>query len=1089
MRLLHAVLLASLALYSVFGQTYTISTFAGGALPVNIPGTSASLGFGVPQYIAADPAGHVFFVDQNTVLRLDAATGILTLVAGNGTTGFSGDNGPATSAQLYVPGGVAVDSAGNLYIADTFNQRIRKVSNGVISTVAGNGTPGFSGDNGPATSAQLNSPLGVAVDSAGNLYIADQTNNRIRKVSNGVITTVAGNGTPGFSGDNGPATSAQLSFPAGIAVDPAGTLYIADGGNYRIRKVSGGVITTVAGNGIYGDSGDNGPATSAQLKGPVSVAVDAAGNLYIVDSYSCRIRKVSNGVITTLAGNGTQGFSGDNGPASGAQLYFPEGVAVDAAANLYIADYYNHRIRKVSNGVITTVAGGGMRLGDSGAPTSAQLNRPNGVAVDSTGNLYIADSLNNRIRKVSNGVITTVAGNGSPGFGGDNGLATNAQLNDPLGVAVDSAGNLYIADTNNYRIRKVTNGVITTVAGNGTPDFSGDNGPATSAQLNSPLGVAVDSAGDLYVADRDNNRIRKISNGVISTVAGNGTPGFSGDNGPATSAQLNDPYGVAVDSTGNLYIADSLNNRIRKVSNGVITTVAGNGTQGFSGDNGPATSAQLYGPPSGVAVDSAGNLYIADSNNERIRKVSNGVITTVAGNGGQAGFSGDYGPATSAQLYVPTGVAVDSPGDLYIADAYNNRIRVLTPVGSPCTYSVSPTTLPAPASGGNLTVSIQTTASCAWAVSGLPSWITVSGASSGTGSATVTLVVAPNSGAAQSATISIAGVSVMVTQAAPCTYAISPGGQSFAATGGPGTINITAGAGCPWTAASTASWITITGVGTGSGNGSVTFQAVANTGAARSGSIAVAGLSFTVEEAAASITGLASAGSMAQLASAGYWTTTITLVNTGSSPAQARLNFFDDNGNPLALPLTFPSSSSGGAIPLVILLASTLDRTVNPGAKLVIQTTGPNSSPTLVGWAQLLTNGAIGGFAVFSQAIGNANQEAEVPLENRNAGGYVVPFDNTNGAATGIALANISAQAANTTVTIRDDTGAVILTDTLTLPAMGHTSFNLTDRYASITAQRSGTLEFRTPTAGQISVLGLRFNSTGAFTTIPAIAK
>jgi hypothetical protein len=598
----------------------------------------------------------------------------------------------------------------------------------------------------------------------------------------------------------------------------------------------------------------------------------------------------------------------------------------------------------------------------------------------------------------------------------------------------------------------------------------------------------VDSAGNLYIADTNNNRIRMVSNGVITAVAGNGGFGYSGDNGPATYAALNHPQGVAVDSAGNLYIADG-NNCIRKVSNGVITTVAGSGTRGFSGDNGPATNAQLA-DPTGVAVDSAGNLYIGDFGNSRIRKVAGGVITTVAGNGTE-GFSGDNGPGTSAELYGPFGVAVDSAGNLFIADFNNNRIRVLTPVGAPCTYSVSATTLPAPPSGGNVTVSIQTAASCPWAVSGLPSWITVSGASSGTGSATVTLVVAPNSGAALSATISIAGVSVTINQAAAasaCTYAISPGGQAFTAAGGTGTINITAGAGCPWTAASAASWITITGVGTGSGNGSVTFQAAPNTGADRSGSVTVAGLSFTVEEAAASITGLASAGSMAQLASAGYWTTTITLVNTGSSPAQARLSFFDDNGNPLALPLSFPSPS-GGAIPLVLLLASTLDRTVNPGAELVIQTTGANSSPTLVGWAQLLSNGAVGGYAVFSQAIGGANQEAEVPLENRNAGGYVVPFDNTNGSATGIALANISAQAANTAITIRDDTGAVILTDTLTLPVMGHTSFDLVSRYASSTAQRRGTLEFRTPTAGQISVLGLKFNGTGAFSTIPAIAK
>jgi uncharacterized protein (TIGR03437 family) len=763
MRLLPAVLLASVLSWSAWGQTYTISTFAGGALPVNIPGTSANLGFHVPQYIAADRTGNVFFVDQNTVLRLDATTGILTLVAGNGTTGFSGDNGPATSAQLLYPAGLAVDSAGNLYIADSGNLRVRKVSSGVITTVAGGGSSGL-GDNGPATSAQLNQPWGVAVGSAGDLYIADCY--RIRRVSNGVITTVAGNGTQGFGGDNGPATSAQLNIPTGVAVDSAGNLYIADSANNRIRKVTNGVITTVAGNGTQGFSGDNGPATSAQLNQPWGVAVDSASNLYIADSLNSRIRKVSNGVITTAAGGGPS--LGDNGPATSAQLWEPFGVALDSAGNLYVADSFDNRVRKVSNGMITTVAGSATCCygGDNGPATGAQLFVPYGVAVDAAGNLYIADTVNERIRKVSNGVIITVAGNGGDGFSGDNGPATSALLYHPYGLTVDSAGNLYIADNANSRIRKVSNGVISTAAGNGTFGFSGDNGPATSAQLNGPYGVAVDSAGNLYIADSLNNRIRKVSNGVISTVAGNGTQGFSGDNGPATSAQLNGPYGVAVDSAGNLYIADSLNNRIRKVTNGVITTVAGSGTQGFSGDNGPATSAELYLPE--IAVDSAGNLYIADYGNRRIRRVTNGVITTVAGNG-TCCFSGDNGPATSAQLDLPYGLNVDSAGDVYVADTGNNRIRLLTPVGSSCTYSVSPTALQAPASGGNLTVSIQTTASCSWAVSSLPNWITVPVGSSGAGSAAVILVVAQNTGAARSATILIAGVSVTVNQAAVTT--------------------------------------------------------------------------------------------------------------------------------------------------------------------------------------------------------------------------------------------------------------------------------------------------------------------------------
>jgi uncharacterized protein (TIGR03437 family) len=754
MRLRSIVFLALVLSWSAWAQTYTISTFAGGVLPVNIPGASANLGYNAPRYMAADAAGNLFFVYQSSVLRMDAATGLLTLVAGNGTTGFSGDNGPATSAQLLYPEGIAVDSAGNLYIADSNNFRVRKVSHGVITTVAGNGTYGTSGDNGPATSAQLGATA-VAVDSAGNLYIVDTYNNLIREVSNGVITTAAG-------------TSARFNRPQGVAVDSAGNLYIADTGNGFIRKVSNGVITTVAGIGGPGFSGDNGPATNAQLYFPDGVAVDSAGNLYIADSANQRIRKVANGVITTVAGNGTLGFSGDNGPATGAELNFPSGIAVDSAGNLYIPEPYNSRIRKVSNGLITSVVGNSLN-GDSGPASSAQLTAE-AVAVDSAGNVYIADSAS--IRKVSHGVITTVAGNGTPGFSGDNGPATSAQLNTPLGVAVDSAGSVYIADRNNHRIRKVSGGVITTVAGNGTQGFSGDNGPATSAELNYPGGVAVDSTGNVYIADNYNQRVRKVSGGVITTVAGNGTVGFSGDNGPAISAQLV-PDAVAVDSAGNLYVADNYNNRVREVSNGIITTVAGNGTPGFSGDNGPATSAQLdY--PEGIAVDSAGVLYIADNADSRIRMVWNGVIATVAGNG-TGGFSGDNGPATSALLWSPQGVAVDPAGNLYVADTGNNRIRVLTPSGSRCTYNVSPTTLQPPASGGAVAVGIQTAASCPWAVSGLPGWITLSGASSGPASASVALAVFPNnSGAILSATILVAGVPVTVTQPAAATAPLPP---------------------------------------------------------------------------------------------------------------------------------------------------------------------------------------------------------------------------------------------------------------------------------------------------------------------------
>jgi sugar lactone lactonase YvrE len=670
--MLTAVSLALIASWIASGQTHTISTLAGGGTRVGVPGTSVSLH--PPHSVAVDKAGNVFFADGDSVMRLDAATGVLTLVAGNGTGGFGGDNGPATEAQLTMPRGVAVDSKGNVYIAAS--GRVRKVANGVITTVAGGGSG--PGDDGPATSAQLNEPLGVAVDSEGNLYIADSGNNLIRKVSNGAIATVAGNTAAGYSGDNGPAANAQLSRPSGVAVDSEGNLYIADTDNNRVRKISNGVITTVAGNGTRGDSGDNGPAALAKLDRPKSVAVDSAGNLYIADigAVTGRVRKVANGTITTVAGGG--GHLDDGSPATSAWLSQPDGVAVDSAGNIYIADTLHQIVRKVSNGLIATVAGNNTP-GSSGPAASAQLYYPTGVAADRAGNVYVADTSNNRVRKISNGVIASVAGGGVRLD--ENCPATSADLHSPTQVAVDSAGNVYVNDIfYAILVRRVAGGVIATVAG----DLSrfGDSTPATRARLHNPRGIAVDSTGAVYIADAKDNLVYKVSNGAIATVAGNGTPGFSGDNGPASGAQLNGPWGLAVDSAGSLYIADWGNNRIRKVSNGTITTVAGNGTQGFSGDNGPATSTQLN-RPAGIAVDPAGNLYIADTGNNRIRQVSNGAIATIAGNG-TTGLSGDGGPATSAQLHSPTGIAVDSAGNVYVADTGNDRIRLLTP-GTPAT--------------------------------------------------------------------------------------------------------------------------------------------------------------------------------------------------------------------------------------------------------------------------------------------------------------------------------------------------------------------------------------------------------------------
>jgi len=681
------------------GQSGIITTVAGSdwAFPTNVT-VALNSPLGPMASVAVDAQGNVYAADtgNNLVVRVTPA-GALRIVAGNGTAGYSGDGGPATSASLMLSdgyqAGVALDSAGNLFIGDVGNHRVRKVSvTGVITTVAGDGGSGFSGDGGLATSASLGSPTSVAVDVSGNLFVLDMNVRRVRRVSAvGIITTIAGNGNVGFSGDGGPAVSASLNYPSGIALDQSGNLFIAEIYN-RVRKVSAGsgVITTIVGNGTFGFSGDGGPASSALVNEPFGLATDASGNLFIADSGNNRIRKVSaNGLITTVAGTGDGGglttFAGDGGPATSAWLNEPSGVAVDASGNLFIADSGvdggNDRIRKVAvNGVITTVAGNGVFRfsGDGGPASSAQLRQPSGVAVDAFGSLFIADCDNKRIRKVSpSGLISTVVGNGNYGFSGDGGPATAASLRIPWSVAVDGSGNLFIADVLANRIRRVSasTGVITTIAGNGGWGLAGDGGLATSASLNYPYAVTVDASGNLFIADTYNHAIRKVSpNGVITRVAGNGTAGFSGDGGPATSAQLNSPDAVAVDASGNLFIADSQNYRIRKVSANGVITTVAGNGSTVVSGDGAPATSAGIGPAAGIVVDPSGNLFIAASLDE-VRMVARATGIIATVAGGGTGGLGDGGPATSSRLRYPVGLALDALGNLFIADAGNNRIR------------------------------------------------------------------------------------------------------------------------------------------------------------------------------------------------------------------------------------------------------------------------------------------------------------------------------------------------------------------------------------------------------------------------------
>ena len=594
-------------------------------------------GLADPVDVAADFAGNLFIVDYSNhrILKLDAY-GSISTVAGNGLRGFSGDGGQATAAQLDTPNGVFVDAFGALFIADTNNARIRRVEpDGTIRTVAGSGLAGFGGDGGPSTVAMLNVPSGVHVDDGGNLYIADTANHCIRRVDQaGTITTVAGVGRAGFSGDGGPARSAHLQSPFGVFVDRQGAVWVPDFGNERLRRVAtDGTIATVAGTGTPGFAGDGGPAIAAQLRGPTEVGEDADGNLYVSDLGNRRVRRITpDGRIDTLAGNGTPGFSGDAGPARSAQLLLPSDVCVDER-NTYIADTRNHRIRRIDEREIITTAAGNGRAGfggDGAAALAATLNQPASVISDRAGGIFFADKGNHRIRRVyANGRIATIAGTGTAGDAPDGGTADAIPLNGPTGLALSESGELWIADTLNHRIRRLNlDGTVSLVAGAGTPGYSGDAGSARLAHLNTPLAVALAASGDLYIADSGNNRIRRIDGrGIITTVAGTGTPRFGGDDGPATEAQLNGPSGLAFDAAGNLYVVDALNRRIRKVDGtGVITTIAGDGTAGLSGDSGPAVLAQLRFSDdpralSGITLDKAGALCVADVGNNRVRRL------------------------------------------------------------------------------------------------------------------------------------------------------------------------------------------------------------------------------------------------------------------------------------------------------------------------------------------------------------------------------------------------------------------------------------------------------------------------------------
>jgi gliding motility-associated-like protein len=681
-------------------------------------------------------------------------------------TSFAGStrgsaNGTGAAASFNYPQGVAMDAAKNIYVADGANNMIRKITPaGVVSTLAGSTT--FGSANGTGTAARFNNPVGVAVDASGNVFVADQGNNLIRKITPaGVVTTFAGSGVAGYA--DGTGTSASFYQPTGVAADASGNLFVADFGYGTIRKItSAGIVTTLAGNGSPGLV--NGTGAAASFDHPYGIVVDGAGNLYVTDDGNAAIRKITPaGVVTTFAG-GASGFS--DGAGAAAKFWAPTGITIDALGNLFVSDYNNNAVRKITPaGIVTTIG--------------SNFNSVISVTTDRSGTLYIADPSNNQIRKIvvtgysvnpalpaglnfdsATGIVTgtptmitepanymftaynaggsssatvgievkapvapvapkpiiayetpqtfvvgvqldtirpvntggaipantyanVTAFAGNTTAGSNNGTGAAASFNGAYALTKDVYGNIYVADTFNQLIRKITPaGVVTTFAGNGVAGFA--NGTGTAASFNNPIGVAADASGNIYVADQQNNQIRKITPfGVVSTLAGNTTPGTS--NGTGAAARFSGPLGVATDAAGNVYVADSQNNLIRKVTPaGVVTTLAGSG---FSGAvNGTGTAASFSNPTSLVVTD-AGVIFVADQQNNIIRKVTTaGVVTTFAGSGATGSTNGT---GTAASFNAPYGITADPAGNIYVADYSSHLVRRITPGGAVTTLAGS----------------------------------------------------------------------------------------------------------------------------------------------------------------------------------------------------------------------------------------------------------------------------------------------------------------------------------------------------------------------------------------------------------------
>ncbi|HTV39130.1 MAG TPA: immunoglobulin domain-containing protein [Candidatus Sulfotelmatobacter sp.] len=680
-RILPLIIGAAFSAVSAQAQLFNFTTFAGSAAQGNVDGVTNLSEFNNPGAVAMDSSGNIYIADtaDNTIRKIAAGGTVSTFAGSPGISGSA--DGDGTNAFFNAPQGIAVDSSGNVYVADTGNNTIRKITSaGVVSTLAGEaGTAGSA--NGLGTNAQFYAPEGLAVDGSSNVFVADTWNDTIREVSpSGSVTTIAGS-PEDFGSTNASGTNALFYEPGDVAVDTSDDVFVADTGNNAIREIAaGGSVTTLAGSvGNFGYT--NGTGTSALFNAPQGIAIDSSGNLYVADYLNNAIRKVTSaGVVTTIAGV-PGNFGSANGAGTNALFWGPEGVVVDPNNNnlVYVADAGNSSIRQLSSSgqswTVSALAGNASDGSANATGTAARFFWPMDVASDGQGNFYVADAQNNTIRKIAaNGTVTLFAG--FPGVTGSaNATGTNASFNAPEAVAVDSSGNVYVADTGNSIIREITSaGVVSTLAGSAGNVGSAD-GTGSGAQFYEPQGIAVNSSGDVFVADTMNHTIREIApGGVVTTFAG--FPGNVGSaDGTNSTAQFDRPTGLATDGSGNLFVADMLNQTIREITQaGVVTTIAG--LARVFGDSDGTNSTAAFFDPEGVAVGSGDTLYVADSGNDSIRQLTpsgtNWIVTTIAGWPGISG-SAD-GSGIGARFCYPAGMAV-SGGSLFVADSANNTVR------------------------------------------------------------------------------------------------------------------------------------------------------------------------------------------------------------------------------------------------------------------------------------------------------------------------------------------------------------------------------------------------------------------------------